>query len=493
MYTYTNKKAMVLLLAFFILYLFGNGSIAITDPVESNYTEAASEMLRAGDYISPRIYGNYWFDKPALFMWELILAFSLFGETDFAARFFPAVFGVLGLFLTYFFAKRLYDIKTAVFSVIILGTSFLYWLVAKTVITDMTLFVFFDAVLVFFYLGWKEKKASFYFLSFLFSALAVLTKGPIGLLLPGLVLVVFLACKRDWQGFLSMPWLRGFLLFGLVVSLWYGPMYARHGDTFVELFLGVHNVLRATVSEHPMWDVWWYYTAIFILGFFPWSLVAFKALFENLRAKGKRIFHGLSDEEQFLLLWFFLIQIFYQNMATKYTTYTLPMLLPISILIARYLSGSDFFTRRWHLILPVLFTFYLLLTQLVVVPLTNIGGFSGKPFAKVLNTRMQDEDLLVSYGVYSAGTVYYTKHTMYNLETRATLGEISPDGTSWAALNVMPYMAIEDLPRDRDIYLMLKKKKEKPLFPPGLNQAEWERLSVLPSEAGMWLYYRKKE
>ncbi|MBO6210757.1 MAG: glycosyltransferase family 39 protein, partial [Schwartzia sp.] len=173
------------------LFLFANGQLAITDPVESNYTQTAKEMLLSGDWVSPRIFGNFWYDKPAFFYWELIAAFKVFGFTDFAARFFPAVFGVVGLWLTYFFARRLYDATTALWAGVMLATSVGYWVISKSVITDATLFVFFNAVLVFFYLAYKGKNKNLYYLCYLFAGLAVLTKGPIGLLLPGLIVTIF--------------------------------------------------------------------------------------------------------------------------------------------------------------------------------------------------------------------------------------------------------------------------------------------------------------
>ena len=145
----TTKKHIWLLIALGLLFFLGNQAIAVTDPVESNYTQTAAEMLASGDYVSPRIYGNYWYDKPVFFYWELIAAFKIFGITDFAARFFPALFGILGMLMTYAFAKKIYDEKTGFLSAAILGTSFEYWLISKTVITDLTLFLFFNAVLIF--------------------------------------------------------------------------------------------------------------------------------------------------------------------------------------------------------------------------------------------------------------------------------------------------------------------------------------------------------
>ena len=87
----TKRDLLVLGVVGAILYWLGNWAIAITDPVESNYTLTALEMLRSGDYVSPRIYGNFWYDKPAFFYWELIAAFSMFGVNEFAARFFPGL------------------------------------------------------------------------------------------------------------------------------------------------------------------------------------------------------------------------------------------------------------------------------------------------------------------------------------------------------------------------------------------------------------------
>ena len=82
--------------AIFLLF-FGNGSLLITDSVESNYALTAKEMVLGGDWLSPQIYGRYWFDKPVLFYWLTALGFKIFGFTEFGARFFPAVFGMLGL------------------------------------------------------------------------------------------------------------------------------------------------------------------------------------------------------------------------------------------------------------------------------------------------------------------------------------------------------------------------------------------------------------
>lgn len=148
--------AFLLLLLSLVLFFAGNGQLLITDPVESNYALTAKEMLASGDWLSPRIYGNYWYDKPWMFYGELLAAFRLFGETSFAARFFPAVFGTIGVLQTYWFAQKLYSRNVGFLSGLIMATSVEYFYLAKAVITDMTLFVAIDGALMLFYLAKTE-------------------------------------------------------------------------------------------------------------------------------------------------------------------------------------------------------------------------------------------------------------------------------------------------------------------------------------------------
>lgn len=151
-----SQPAVVLAVMTAILCFAANHLLVVTDPVESNYALTAKEMLASGDYVSPRIFGNYWYDKPIFFYWELIAAFKLFGISNFAARFFPALFGVAGILLAYAFTARLYDKKTGFFTGLILLTTVEYFYLSKAVITDMTLFVFYSACLMAFYIAYSE-------------------------------------------------------------------------------------------------------------------------------------------------------------------------------------------------------------------------------------------------------------------------------------------------------------------------------------------------
>lgn len=478
--TTTQRHLLILFVLGVVLFFIGNGSIVITDPVESNYTLTSAEMLAAGDYMSPRIYGDYWYDKPIFFYWELIAAFKMFGITEFAARFFPAVFGIFGLFMTYGFARKIYDAKTGLFASMILGTSFEYWLISKTVITDLTLFVFFNAVLVFFYLAYTGRNKNYYYLCYLFAGLAVLTKGPIGILLPGFIVTVFICLRRDFAEIKRMKPLLGMLIFAVVGGSWYYIMYQLHGQAFIDTFLGIHNVLRATVSEHPQWDVWYYYTGIFFLGFFPWCFSLPMVIAKYWK---KRQLPVIDQTTLFLLLWALLVNIFYQCMATKYSTYTLPGLLPIAILAARLLYHHERLVKRL-MVFNVLF--YIALAVFVAIPVCRDGGYSGKNVAAVLDAQSSPDDLIVSYGDYKTSVVFYSGRTVYALTHQSTLESEKPKAMSWSSKNVMPYTSFETLPTDRGIYLLLNDHKYDS-FDTEFNAAEWQLVKDLGK---MRIYYR---
>ncbi|WP_301963081.1 glycosyltransferase family 39 protein [uncultured Megasphaera sp.] len=486
------------LLAVAVLVCFtGNALIKITDPVESNYALTAMEMLQSGDYVSPRIFGNYWYDKPVLFYWELMAAFSLFGTTEFAARFFPSVFGLVGVVMAYGFASRLYDKKTGFVAALVLVTSLEYFYLSHAVITDMTLFVFFSATLMLFYLAYSEGWPRLYYGAYACAALAVLTKGPVGLVLPGLIIVLFLLWRKDFKSiFLHIKLFSGLLLFFVIAGLWYVPMYVMHGGDFISQFIGVHNVLRATVSEHPRDDVWYYYTVVFLLGFFPWvftlplAVKKYKPLNKLkacLRAGGvaglRRTADSLSMKEQFLVTWAVVVFIFYQCMATKYITYTFPYMIPIAIAFAAYLRHHE---RLVAAMTAAGVVFYMVITFFVAVPMCRSA--SAYDAAQAVQ-RMADGHTCVAVygGRYPVSLAYYSGYDAKRLKWADEIEKSLPGGISWNAKNIMPFMAIEDLAQ-HDRALILVHENEDANFRKAGIPGTW----VGVKKAGRWLIYENQ-
>ncbi|EJO22489.1 dolichyl-phosphate-mannose-protein mannosyltransferase [Selenomonas sp. FOBRC6] len=463
----------VAILCLVLLYFWGNGALSVTAPVEVNYAQTAKEMLAAGDYLSPQIYGNYWYDKPIFFYWELIAAFSVFGVTDFAARFFPALFAAAGLVLTYAFARRLYDERTAFWSTIILGTGVLYSVLAKLILTDMSLFVFFGGTLAAFFIGYYEQRTHYFYIAYACAGLAVLTKGPIGLLLPGLVILVFLAAARDLSALRRICIPTGLLVFAAVCAPWYVYMYFAHGADFVNTFLGIHNVLRATVSEHAKWDVWYFYLGIYFLGMFPWSFALPLGIWRAWRVRPV-----IETRTLFLLVWAIVVPVFFQFMATKYPTYSFPAFLPTAILTARLLAKNPRVLKAGAILGMGL---YLAVVFVVTNYSERDGHFSGKGAATILTQTMKPDDLLACYGDYTATVPYYTGHTMYALATREEIAARAPKEMSWNSKNVMPFLPIDELPRDRTVYLVVE-RHALDAFEENFADAGFEQLGTLPTE-----------
>lgn len=476
-------------LAAVLLLFFGNGQLLVTDSVESNYALTAKEMVLSNDWLSPQIYGHYWYDKPIMFYWLTAIAFKIFGFTEFAARLFPALFGLAGLGLVCYGGYRLYDEKTGFFSGVLLLSSVEFFLISKSIITDAVLFCFFSASLLFFYLGYKENKAVFWYLMYASAGLAVLTKGPIGILLPGLIITLFLLWQRDWRVLKRCKLFSGVLLCAVIAVPWYAAMYSLHGSDFINTFFGVHNFLRATVSEHPRDNVWYYYLLVNILALFPWSALVPMCLWRRYRQQ-----RPLTEQEKFLLLWAAVVFGFFQCMATKYITYTYPLLFPMSIFLAQELAkehkpfltrgymlfvgvvlaslvgaafwaentglinGESLFvlplgliggillyiflqSRRWHV--PALaglsICFYLSLIYSVAVPFSEER--SAKGLGKLLvNTGSIEAGV---YGSYPTSAVFYSDKVLVKLIHTENISAYRNRDLSWNRKNVMPFADLD--------------------------------------------------
>lgn len=436
-----------------VSFFAGTSLLVITDPVESNYVLTAKEMIASGDYFSPRIYGHYWYDKPILFYWELIAAFQVMGINDFAARFFPALFASAGVFMTYFFGRRLYNQKIGFIAALILGTSLEYWYLGHAIITDMTLFLTVSGTLICYYFGYTVQRSRYYYAAFAIAGLGVLTKGPIGFLLPGLIILLFLIWQRDLKALLRWHMLGGFVLMMVLCATWYLPMYLMHGQDFIDTFFGVHNGLRATVPEHPRDDVWYYYLLIFLAGFFPWS---FAGLPDFIRNVYKRNFHLATDpRERFLIVWALAVFVCFQSFATKYVTYTFPYMMPLAILMAGYFIKRPRLTK-WLSIGGA--AVYAILLFTLAAPLCQER--SGAAAAAQLAPYMQEGTEIFTYQMpYSASLVYYSGYEVKRLDTAANIEAERPHKMAWTATNVMPFQAIEDLPADQSIIVITTEKR----------------------------------
>ena len=447
------------------LFFFGNWWLPITDPTENCYALTAKEMLEAGDYFSTRIYGDYWFDKPIFFYWEILLGYKIFGISEAGARFFPAVFGCGCVLMTYFFCARICQRRVGSVAAVILALCPEFWYVAHAVITDMTLLFCISGGLFAFYLGYIEARGGFYDLAWVMAAFGVLTKGPLAVVLPGLIILLFLAAEKKLPHLLHLCSLRRFILFLLIIAVWYLPMFAWHGLPFLQQLIGVHNLLRAAVSEHPIFDLWYYYLLVFFIGLMPWHILPVIFFVKNGFARLGRL-------NKFLLIWAAGVFCFFQMMATKYPTYTLPYVVPLAILFGQFYSARLNLFKKIAAALAVL----LFLFNFLAIPI--ISRNSGAVAAEII-LPLSDNACVVSYQrIYSGSITFYSGLKVYRLETAAKIASLKPNGISWNAVNVMPFMSFEELPAGKVIAVVDKDRVEDLFVKSGRS---WRLVRELPA------------
>lgn len=335
---FINTKRLFFLALFICLAI--NSFLPITDPVEATYALSGKEMYEHSRWLTPTLFGMPWFDKPVLFYFLTAVSFQVFGVSAFAARVMPALFAAGSITMLYWFVNRHASRKEALLAAAVLGSSLQFLVLSKLIITDMVLFFFSSAALVLLYTGWREEERRLRWIlgAYACAALAVLTKGPVGLILPGTIFLAFLIYKKDGRAIMRLFHPLGLLLFVAVAAPWYIVMTQEFGDKFLSTFFGLHNYLRATVSEHPEDNFILYYPLLFILSTLPWSVCALRALYDACRAVWKRT---ASDFTVLSLFWTGIYLVFYSMMATKYPTYTFPALFPAAILTAQYLARFE--------------------------------------------------------------------------------------------------------------------------------------------------------
>ena len=352
----TAAKLLVLIFLSLSLYFWGLGSHGLLEPDEGRYSEIPREMRETGDYITPRLNYIKYFEKPVLHYWLTASAQALFGENEFSGRFFPAAAALGGIALSYWLAKSMFGKETPLYSAAILSTSLVYFALSRINITDMTLGFFITVALAGFWLGY-EKNRRFYLMLYGGAALALLTKGLIGIVLPGGVIFCYMVLTRQWDIFRSALYLPGIILFVVLSVPWFLAVCLANGDFFYFFFIQEH-FLRYSTKMHGRYEPAWFFIPILLVGLFPWTGLLPGALSPALPGRNRR-FGKDNREELFLFLWFAIIFVFFSFSSSKLIPYIIPVFPPLAVLmgraLARMIDGEDFRAIRGFLILNGVF------------------------------------------------------------------------------------------------------------------------------------------
>ena len=342
----------LIIVASLIFFLNLNGW-DLWNPDEPRYAQVAQEMRATGDWTLPHLNSEIYAEKPPLFFW-LIALFSFFtgGVDEISARL-PSALAALGcIMLTFFIGKRLFDQKAGFFAALVLLTSTQFFWMGRRGNIDMTLSFLVILALTFFYLGLQGEKKSrfFYLIPYVVMGVGVLTKGPVGFLLPFLTMVVYLVATKNFRHFkkLEIPW--GLLVFILIISAWLIPACIQGGKTYTQQILFRQNLERfADTWTHQ--QPFYYYLEVFPAGFIPWIVLLPGALLWGF-AKDQRE-HRLQF--YFPLCWFLTIFIFFSLSTSKRELYLLPLYPAASLLLGGFISSYISSPERGGIVSKLLF------------------------------------------------------------------------------------------------------------------------------------------
>ena len=329
-----KKKIFYLIIPVFtaILYFAYLGNIDLWDPDEPRYCEVVREMFSLKQFLVPHLNGQIYGDKPPLFFWSMAGFVILFHSIkEWVLRLTPAISGFLTVILTFIYSKKLFNKNVAIFSSIILSTSYLMVHLSRrcNIDTFFTLLILISTITI--HYGLVKNKKFYYYLSCLFQGLAIITKGPLGFIIPLFTLIGYLVFTKDKEKFKSIPWLTGFIILLIPVAAWLVPATIVAGKEYTyNLIMNqvIHRFEHGIAHPHNSF----YYFYQFPLDFMPWSLfLPFLFLKGKVDLKNKNLI--------WLIFWFAINFLFLSISKEKRGLYLLPIY-PAFAIIMGYMFTS---------------------------------------------------------------------------------------------------------------------------------------------------------
>ena len=343
-------------------------------PDEGRYAEIPREMVVSGDWVTPRLNDLKYFEKPPLQYWATAAAYTVFGEHQWSSRLWTALTGFVGLLLVWFAGLRLFGREAAGYAVMLLGSSFLYVGMSHINTLDMGVTFFITLGIVGLLLGQTSTDAkarrNWMLLAWAGMALAVLSKGLMGLVLPGTALFIYCIIQRDFSVLKRMHWLPGLAVFLLITAPWFYLVMKANPEFFRFFFIHEHFE-RFTTKQHGRYQPWYYFIPILLAGMLPWTVLMLDTLWRTIfRARAEddaRKITKTFDAGRFLLVWALFVFLFFSMSGSKLPSYLLPMFPALALLMGKQVAEMSV-RRLFWLVAPML---PLLLLGLGLTPLTS--------------------------------------------------------------------------------------------------------------------------
>jgi 4-amino-4-deoxy-L-arabinose transferase-like glycosyltransferase len=384
------------------------GNTPFFDKGEPREALAVQDIVQRGEWLFPLKRATAIPSKPPLFHWSAALVSELTGAlNETTIRFPSALYATLGVLLIYVLGRTLYGPAVALLAGAILATTMVYSDQALSARVDMTLCFFLTLSLVLFYSLYSGFLAHrlWYFAFYFIVGIGTLAKGPLGILLPGLVVAGFLTIKRRWDLMVKFAFHPGAVLTLVLAGGWYGLAITRGGEGFVDRQLLQENLKRFFGGSGHSHPIYYYVPYLFSLGL-PWSFF-FPFLLWDLLKKSRT---G-GDDYLFLESWFVVMFVFFSLSAGKRPVYLLPIYPPLSLLLADWIYEQNR-SMGWRLLLYRTVAAVAAATAVVLLVISfgaiwnhEPGWFFG-PIASLLKPKDRANLLLVQNAFDDFGAVF---------------------------------------------------------------------------------------
>ncbi|MBL8525269.1 MAG: glycosyltransferase family 39 protein [Betaproteobacteria bacterium] len=347
---------LLILLAVFIS-LDSLGERKLANPDEGRYSEIAREMAQSGDFITPRLNGLKYFEKPPMQYWATAIAFKLFGESEFTARLYTALCGLGCVLLVAYLGRRLHDEETGLLSALVLLSAPYFGGLAEIPTLDMGLTFWLTLSITAFLISQNTNRESsrrrWLLTGWAGMACAVLSKGLIGIVFPGTALFLYCVVHRNFQLIGKLEWTRGVLLFLALTAPWFVAVSIQNPE-FARFFFIHEHFERFLTTQHRRVADWWFFLPILFVGFLPWMFALLPAAFSGWRSPqylSPRDKHFAP--QKFALLFCIFILLFFSKSSSKLPAYILPIFPPLALVIGVWLRRNSPHRISW-MVLPVL-------------------------------------------------------------------------------------------------------------------------------------------
>jgi 4-amino-4-deoxy-L-arabinose transferase-like glycosyltransferase len=354
----TRKELLLYAVAALLIAIAWFGSLELRGlfiPDEGRYAEIPSEMLATGDWVTPHLNDLKYFEKPPLQYWMTAASFHLFGEDEWTARLPSAMLGFFALLMVGFTGYRIWGMRTGALAAAMLGGSWAFFLAGQYLTLDMTLSACLTFSLCAFLLAQQENDKgeigsdmrAWMRVAWAAAALAVLSKGLIGVVLPALTLAIYLLLQRRTAILRRLNPVEGAILFLLIAVPWFVVVQYRNPEFFDFFFIQEH-FRRFAEPGHNREGAWWYYIPILIFGLLPWTPALLKSILEWRKVQNvKLVQDGRFSPTRFCVVWAGVIVLFFSVSHSKLPAYILPVWPAMVLVLANQIQIRGTETLKW--------------------------------------------------------------------------------------------------------------------------------------------------